>query len=140
MLKDNCIVLSFFVPKSPLRTIRINSNGAFSDYQGRDLQWNAVLKSAVQKTQCGWQGELLLDLKKLEIDGSQPVEVSIARYTRRADPKNKGKFITRATTLVPFPHTGGHVGAGNHPHLMTFRTGTRLIFQGGLTPVSIPSN
>ena len=140
MLKDNCIVLSFFAPKSPLRTIRINSNGAFSDYQGRDLQWNAVLKSAVQKTQSGWQGELLLDLKKLEIDGSQPVEVSIARYTRRADPKNKGKFITRATTLVPFPHTGGHVGAGNHPHLMTFRTGTRLIFQGGLTPVSIPSN
>ena len=129
MLNDDCIVLSFFVPKNPLRSIRINSNGAVSDFEGTNLQWNGTLKSAALKTKSGWQAELLLDLKQLQIDRSKPVEMSVARYTRRADPENKGKFVTKATTLVPFPLTGSRVGHGNHPHLMIFRTGTRLIFK-----------
>ena len=129
MLHDDCIVLNFFRKRSQFRSVRINANGAYSDHQGGKNDWNAVSKAAAKVTKTGWQAELVLELKPLNLgDGSDLAEISIARYTREPHPKKEGEFVTHATTLVPFPFTGGHIGHGNHPNLMTFRTGSQVVF------------
>jgi hypothetical protein len=132
MRNDDCIVLNFFRPKSSFQHVRINANGAISDFTGSHPEWNAA-EGRVARMDGGWQAELRLDLTKLSIrpeaDRLGPSTISIARYTRRADPEREGEFRAEATTLVPFPYIAAHIGHGNHPNLMVFRTGARPVFQ-----------
>ncbi len=129
MLYDDCIVLNFFRQGTQFRSVRINANGAWSDHQGGKNEWNAVSDAAAKIAADGWRAELVLDLKRLSLgDGTDLFEISIARYTREPHPTKKGEFVARATTLVPFPFTKGTIGHGNHPNLMTFRTGSQVIF------------
>lgn len=125
MVNDDCIVLCFHSPGWAFQSIRVNVNGAIADYQNSDREFD-VATARVSRTETGWQVEMRVNFKQLNIitalkNGGRP-ELCVARYTRRPDPRNKGHFKAEATTLTPFTSTGGNI-----PAQMRFRTGSRVI-------------
>ena len=132
MLNDDCIALNIFRPGEAFQHIRVNANGAVSDYSRGQLEWDAA-QAVVGRTKTGWQVELKLDLSQLninpELDHLGNATISIARYTRGQQTDDNGETQAVASTLVPFPYIKSTVGHGNHPKLMVFRSGSRLILE-----------
>lgn len=136
MRNDDAIVLSSFRQGTVYQQVRVNANGAISDFAGSNLKWDAA-EAAVGRSETGWQVELRVSMKRLNIapraKAKGPPELSLARYTRRLDPKKKGTARAEPSTLVPFAPGRGVIGHGNHPHMMMFRTSARVCYQDTLT-------
>ena len=137
MINDDCVSVTFQGPGSAFRSVRVNVNGAVGFH---DANWDGVVKAAAAtKTEDGWQAELALDLNVLGLTDKEKGQWSaaVARYTRRplppADPNAATaappQYRAEATALAPAPPGGGVIGRGNHPGLMTFVSGPRLLFE-----------
>lgn len=130
MLDDDCLVINLFQPGVSFAQVRVNAQGARSDYIGNNLAVNFT-ESAVTRTDDGWIVELKLDRKVLQLTTLQKIEgltFSVARYVHPATAADQKKPpMAQASTLAPYPFASGNIGAGDHPHLMTFRSGSRLL-------------
>jgi len=125
MLRDDCVNLTFRKAQGGFRSIRINAAGALGFHEAT---WNGVTGAAAGMTATGWQAELALATDKLGIDLANPGgwTLAVARYRRPA--QGPADAPSEAFTLLPSPHGRGIIGNGNHPGLMTFITGPRLVF------------
>ncbi len=132
MRRDDCIVFNFRRQGARWQQVRVNANGAVSDHASGNLDWD-VTTAAAGRSDEGWQVEMRLDMRSLNINPSSAQKalprMCVARYTRRPAPGTEGEFETEVSSLLPFAPGRGIIGYGNHPHLMTFVTGPWLVFE-----------
>ena len=136
MLGDDCVALTI---RPGTAGVRINANGALGFHHNA---WGEGICGAARPTEAGWQAELAIPLGKLGLKaaptpaGADPTKLcrlAIARFAHNQPqpPPDKAKPQDRprpdAYTILPAPHGKGIIGHGNHPNLMTFITGPRLI-------------
>lgn len=130
MLDDDCIVINVFRQGTVFSQVRVNAAGAWSDFTGENLKVDFT-QARVSQSDDGWQVEIQLDRRKLGLVSDQAVRevtISFARYVHPAPVGESAKRLpAAATTLAPYPFAEGFIGAGDHPDLMTFRSGARLL-------------
>lgn len=132
MRRDDCIALTFKARGYLFQSLRVNANGATSDFQGGELDWDVITAAAVRRTENGWQAELEINAvgpaigPGVELDRNP--RFAIARYTRRPHPREKDEFDVVASTLMPFAAGKGVIGHGNSPNLMVFGSGAVPVY------------
>lgn len=130
MIDDDCIVINLFRPASAFAQVRVNAQGARSDFIGQKLDANFT-QSAVTRTNDGWMLELKIDRRLMGIDSPEKIEAltfSVARYVHPSPTADQKKLSpAQASTLAPYPFAQGNIGAGDHAFLMTFRSGSRVL-------------
>lgn len=134
MRRDDCVILNFAAgPTAGFQNVRINANGAVSDFHRNNLKFDAVLQSNVSRTSDGWQVELAISLAKLVarpgVDPTANPRVSIARFTRQGIHERTQIQLMKWSTLMPFAPGTGIIGKGNSIGTMVFMTGARLLFE-----------
>jgi hypothetical protein len=137
MLGDDAIVLNFYAPGAYMQSVRVNANGAIGlvDNQPKSEKLNNAVQAKATKTATGWQLEMAIDLKSLQVPSAwlnkKTLLLPIARYTRRALPQ-KGdapvKYDTDVSTVMPAPGGARYYPGGNFTSLMSFNNGPQLIF------------
>ncbi len=130
MLGDDCLAVTIRPSGAGSAGVRINANGALGFHNNA---WGEGIRGAARHSGTGWQAELSIPLKKIGVRPGQPAActLAIARFAHDEPPPRKtGKQDLprpNAYMILPAPQGKGVVGHGNHPSLMTFITGPRLV-------------
>jgi len=129
MANDDAISVCLKRERAGLQRIRVNVNGSVQDDGPAD--WD-VCEARVSHTPKGWQAELALDIERTNASraavAEAPTWACISRYEREQAGDGNAPPSAVCTTLAPVADIGGHVGHGNHPHLMAFVWGPRVVY------------
>ena len=129
MANDDAVGICLVRPGSWFQRIFVNVNGSVQDFGPPG--WD-VCEAKASRTERGWQAELAIDAAKTnasrKLVAAAPTWICISRYHRPKPQKGKPPARARCTTLAPVANIGGNVGHGNHPALMAFVWGPRVVY------------
>jgi hypothetical protein len=129
MANDDAVGLCLVRPKHWFQNIRVNVNGSVQD--SGPPNWD-VCQAKAARTPTGWQVEMAIDVGRTNaaraLVSQGPTWICISRYYRPKPSAPGPASGALCTTLAPIAAIGGTVGHGNHPHLMAFVWGPRLVY------------